>query len=78
MKFAKVTCDGCGADISSTGNSIDYRLLLTAEELPPAGMSVTDMMIYPPIKQDAHFCGLGCLAVWLTKFNKQMAKDTPE
>lgn len=65
MEHKKVTCDGCGNDISSTGNSIDYRLLLKAEKLPYRSACVTDMMIYPPIERDAHFCGIGCLRVWL-------------
>lgn len=72
MEYKKVTCDGCGADISATGNSIDYRLRLIAEALPSRSMCVTDMMIYPPIKQDAHFCGLGCLRTWLNKEFPQM------
>ena len=60
-----VRCDNCGSDISCSGNSIDYRLHLMNVELPPCGNSVTAMMIYPPIKKDADFCGLGCLKSWV-------------
>jgi len=68
----KVTCDGCGDDITATGNSVDYRLVLESELLPQwwqirgeSGGSCTDMMIYPPIKGRRHFCGLKCLDVWV-------------
>lgn len=64
MKAVEVTCDGCGRDLTTTGNSIDYRLALANERLPSRGGCVTDMMIYPPIKRDAHFCGMACLKKW--------------
>lgn len=67
----KITCDGCGADMTYTGNSVDYYLRLTTGS-PQSwymkegrnGGAVTDMMIYPPIKGDHHFCGLECLDRW--------------
>ena len=66
MRNKQVTCNNCGADISCSGNSIDYRLSLQAVKLPPCGGSVTDMMIYPPINDDADFCGVRCLKEWLS------------
>lgn len=57
----KVTCDSCGADLTVTGNSVDYRVLLRSEALPSWGGAVTDMMIHPPIRQPMHFCGIACL-----------------
>ena len=65
MEHRNVTCDNCGTDLTSTGNSVDYRLLLDNERLPIHGMSCTDMLIYPPIEQAAHFCGTVCLFRWL-------------
>lgn len=67
MRNIQVLCDGCQRDITETGNSVDYRLLLIADRLPISGNTVTDMMIYPPIKRDHHFCGLDCLKDWITK-----------
>lgn len=67
MKTVTILCDGCGSDITTTGNSVDYRLALLNERLPLRGNMCTDMMIYPPIKQDAYFCGVGCLKTWLNR-----------
>lgn len=64
MKQVDITCDACGHDLTATGNSIDWRLSLTAERKPSRGGFVTDMMIYPAIKHDMHFCGLPCLDLW--------------
>lgn len=67
MREHKVTCDTCGRDITSTGNSVDYRLDVVNVSLHSqrgeAGemFAVTDMMIYPPLKRDHHFCDLRCL-----------------
>lgn len=67
MQHHKVTCDNCGADLTSTGNSVDYRLALASEKLPlhAGAMSCTDTMIFPPITHDAHFCGMVCLKKWV-------------
>ena len=67
MGIKTVTCDSCSRDLGSTGNSVDYRLLLTSERLPLLGSVCTDMMIYPPIESPAHFCGLACLRNWVEK-----------
>ena len=64
MKNVEIKCDTCGHDLTSTGNSIDWRLALTAERKPSRGGFVTDMMIYPAIKHDMHFCALPCLDLW--------------
>ncbi len=66
----KVICDNCERDITYTGNSIDYRLNLKDERKPvyPGSNMVTDMMIYPSLKDgEKNFCGLGCLKVWINK-----------
>ncbi len=60
-------CDACGRDLTTTGNSIDYRLALKNEHVPSVGGFVTDMMVYPAIEHDVHFCGLSCLRAWLDK-----------
>ena len=63
-KTVQLTCDGCGADIAYTGNSVDYRLALVVQSMPSRGGFVTDMMIYPPLKHDCYFCGLNCMDQW--------------
>ena len=63
-KDVKVTCDGCGRDLTHTSNSIGYRLALKVERLQTAGGAVTDVMIYPPLDRDAYFCGTLCLSDW--------------
>lgn len=65
MEDRKVTCDGCGADLTVRTNSVDYRLVLAAESKPGYGSGVyTDVMIYPPIDRPHHFCRLECLDKW--------------
>lgn len=73
QKISPVICDGCGADITATGNSVDYRLALKTER-PVAWFvaegetcgAVTDMMVYPAIRQTHHFCNdLDCMRAWL-------------
>ena len=65
MRDEKITCDGCGADLTTRSNSVDYRLVLGSESKPGYGAGVyTDMMIYPPIDRTHHFCGIGCLDHW--------------
>ncbi len=38
----KVTCDGCERDLTTTGNAIGYRLVLSAEGIPVRSRMVTD------------------------------------
>lgn len=65
MKTVQVICDGCGADLTTRSNSVDYRLVLTSEDKPGRGFGAyTDMMIYPPLERAHHFCGLTCLDHW--------------
>ncbi len=64
-KLVTVTCDGCGADLTTRSNSVDYRLVLSSESKPGyGGGAYTDMMIYPPVDRDYYFCRLGCLDHW--------------
>lgn len=63
----RVHCDHCGTDLSCSSNSIDYRVTVQAEAIPPHAGAVTDMMIYPPLDRPHHFCGLGCVRAWADK-----------
>lgn len=65
MRVEQVTCDGCGADLTTRSNSVDYRLVLASEGKPGHGAGFyTDMMIYPPVDRAHHFCDLSCLDHW--------------
>jgi hypothetical protein len=65
MREEKVTCDGCGHDLTTRSNSVDYRLVLASESKPGYGAGAyTDMMISSPLEREHHFCGLDCLDHW--------------
>lgn len=67
MRTEKVVCDDCGEDLSTTTNSVDYRLLLKSESKPGYGSGFyTDMLITPAIDRPHHFCDLSCLRRWMT------------
>ncbi|WP_027578518.1 hypothetical protein [Bradyrhizobium sp. Ai1a-2] len=64
MKTIEIKCDGCGADITSTGNCFDYRLALVVETRAVQGPSVTAMAVSLPLDRDHHYCGINCLDQW--------------
>ncbi len=64
----KVTCDGCGTDITTRTNVADYRLVLGSETKPGYGAGVyTSMAIPPPVDRAYYFCDLGCLDHWRSR-----------
>ena len=68
MNKQKITCDNCQHDLTRTTNCIAYRLRLSDESIAPLGGMVTAMMVYPTLKDgDCHFCGIGCLKMWVSK-----------
>jgi hypothetical protein len=82
METTEIKCDQCGEDITYTGNSVDYRLILGFQSKDPwylkeglRGGAVTDMMISPPLNRAYHFCGTSCLAVWAQKNYPQAAEQ---
>jgi hypothetical protein len=64
MKTVTITCDTCERDITTTGNSVDYRLAVLSQSIPSRGGIVTDMMIYPVLDRDYYFCSLNCFREW--------------
>lgn len=71
---SQVVCDACGNDLTYTGNSEDYYLVLSsASKLPwylregERGGFVTDMAIAPPMAKTGHFCGHKCLEDWIER-----------
>jgi len=62
----KIYCDACETDLSSTSNSIDWRIVLSSERMPIDNrFPVTDIHIYPPFEGVRHFCTVRCLNKWL-------------
>jgi len=61
-----ITCDapGCGRDLTSSGNCVDYRLALVNEHVPSRAGAVTLMHKTPSLDRDHYFCGLACLLKW--------------
>lgn len=70
----EVSCDVCEADLTSTGNCVDYRLVLVSERRASVGGFVTDVAIAPPVDRAYYFCGLWCLAEWIS-INHPDARD---
>lgn len=62
-----ITCDTCERDLTTSSNSINYRVLLKSERIPSEGGIVTDMMAYPPIASSLHFCHVKCLKEYVEK-----------
>lgn len=60
-----VICDHCKRNISETGNSVDYRILLASEPIPNRGGGMTDVAIEPDFNRPRHFCGMRCLKQYL-------------
>ena len=60
-----IRCDNCGKDLTSTTNSVDYRLELRPIEISAWEGAVSDAMVYPPIEEQADFCGIDCLREWV-------------
>src|SRR6185312_9710099 len=68
------TCDGCGEDLTYTGNCEDYYLVVTYGSKQPwyvkeglRGGAVTSMAKSPPVDRDYYFCDLKCLDYWRSR-----------
>ncbi len=72
-KTTTILCDNCERDLSSSGNSIDYRIALLNQGIPSRGGFVTDVMLYPHLEHDRYFCGVRCMR----KFLELDQKDEP-
>lgn len=71
MKSVRITCDRCEANLTSTGNCEDFRLLLSPEAIPSVGGFVTAMVMLPALDRDYHFCGWKCLVGWVLEKEKK-------
>lgn len=76
MKKVEIFCDNCERDITYTGNSVDWRVSLVNERIPPNDGCVTDMHIYPILDEDMHFCSHMCLVDGVNNiFNKKATNE---
>lgn len=60
-----ITCDNCKKDLNFSDGFTKYALKLSCSALPHNEGYVLDVYVYPPIENDLHFCGLGCLKKYL-------------
>lgn len=67
----EIICDQCGKDLTYTGYSAEYRLVLGSEPLAPwfmkdhADGGALKMMSLPrPVDRTYHFCKLKCMDAW--------------
>ena len=67
METNRVTCDGCGADLTMTADyCASYRLVLESECIPwRGGVKPKHSWPKPPIEWAHHFCNRGCMGAWL-------------
>jgi hypothetical protein len=64
----EISCDACGTDLTYTGNSAGYRLMLVSQAKAryPDSVAVTDRYEPDPMPDgNKHFCGHECLATWV-------------
>lgn len=61
----EIRCDQCNRDLTTTGNSVDYRVLLKAEQIPSRDGALTDAMDWPYPKTPKRFCGPKCVWAWM-------------
>ena len=65
-----ITCDDCSLDLTSTGNTSGWRLVIRCEELPRhKGAPLTDIWIESPISEPLYFCGWRCLKAYMQALN---------
>lgn len=67
MKTTTITCDHCGEDLTTTSNCVNYRIVLSCEQIPSAGGMVTLMHVERPLNRRLDFCGERCFAQWSRK-----------
>lgn len=60
-------CDNCKHELNDSGPRTDYRLVLGCEQIPSTSNVSFGVLVHPPLKGLHHFCGFGCLEVWLQR-----------
>lgn len=66
-KSTIVICDGCQKDLPCEGLFNEWKLVLSVDPIPVRPISPPyPEGSEPPIDDVKHFCGLGCLKLWVT------------
>ena len=66
MKITDITCDLCGKNLAThDGSDERFRLSLNCEMIRSTNPIRYDMLYYPPLNHEAHFCNFGHLLQWL-------------
>ena len=68
-----ITCDACGADLTSAGPMPAYRLSLCCEQLTHKEAVIFLVHVIPPLDREHNFCGIGCLEKWLERRKAEKA-----
>lgn len=76
MEIRRVLCDSCANDLTITSNSVGWRLALINQNIPSCPGPVNNVMVYPKIERDCHFCALECLTKWLQKYRNSPFYET--
>lgn len=66
-KTTEITCDECGKDLKLGNGTPGFRYVLHCEPLPQPPGPVLDVLVYPEIEDDCHFCNLRHLFTWLER-----------
>lgn len=75
-ELRRVVCDFCNRDLTFTGNTTEYRIVLRDEAIPSRGGAVTDMLMYPHIDGGPkHFCRWKCLWEWFVHTEASNSSD---
>lgn len=64
MKTEKVQCDGCGKDLSGSGPSPEYMIVMRSVSIPTTSSYRHAILVYPQLKEDHHFCSIKCVHDW--------------
>lgn len=69
MKTNSVKCDSCGEEqVVETNYPHHWGLQLSTVDFKQnRGGMIFDVMLYPPLEREYHFCGLHCLRAWVVK-----------
>lgn len=70
MTEHKVTCDCCGKNITATGYSSEWRVVLCDERMPHFGGSSLAMNVETGLDRKYEFCDMRCFDKWyMAKFH---------
>jgi hypothetical protein len=75
----KVTCDGCGDDITYAVGMAEQSLALVLRHrrVKDHNAPVHCAVVYPLIDETKHFCGFDCLRKWLDSQPTPRPKSRP-